>query len=103
MKRTNILLTDKQHKIIKRYSRKEGRTMGELIRNAIDQVYQSKDAIEKRMALALEAYKEGLLSLGRLAEVLGMDPVSTRDYLLEKGIHLRSQDYEDILKDIANA
>jgi len=55
------------------------------------------------MALALEAYKEGLLSLGRLAEVLGMDPVSTRDYLLEKGIHLRSQDYEDILKDIANA
>lgn len=27
MKRTNILLTDKQHKIIKRYSRKEGRTI----------------------------------------------------------------------------
>ena len=103
MKRTNILLTDKQHKIIKRYSRKEGRTMGELIRNAIDQVYQSKDAVEKRMTLALEAYKEGLLSLGRLAEVLGMDPVSTRDYILEKGIPLRSQEYEDILKDIANA
>ena len=77
--------------------------MGELIRNAIDQVYQSKDAVEKRMTLALEAYKEGLLSLGRLAEVLGMDPVSTRDYLLEKGIPLRSQEYEDILKDIANA
>ena len=103
MKRTNILLTDKQHKIIKRYSRKEGRTMGELIRDAIDQVYQSRDAVEKRMDLALEAYKEGLLSLGRVAEVLGMDPVSTRDYLLEKGIPLRSQDYEDILKDIANA
>ena len=103
MKRTNILLTDKQHKFIKRYSRKEGRTMGELIRDAIDQVYQSKDAVEKRMALAMEAYKEGLLSLGRLAEVLGMDPVSTRDYLLENGIPLRSQDYEDILKDIMNA
>jgi len=103
MKRTNILLTDKQHKLIKRYSLKEGRTMGELIRDAIDQVYQSKDAVEKRMALALEAYNEGLLSLGRLAEVLGMDPVSTRDYLLEKGIPLRSQDYEDILKDITNA
>ena len=93
MKRTNILLTDKQHKFIKRYSRKEGRTMGELIR----------DAVEKRMALALEAYNEGLLSLGRLAEVLGMDPVSTRDYLLENGISLQSQDYEDILKDITNA
>ena len=103
MKRTNILLTDKQHKFIKRYSRKEGRTMGELILDAIDQVYQSKDAVEKRMALALEAYNEGLLSLGRLAEVLGMDPVSTRDYLLEKGIPLRYQDYEDILKDITNA
>ena len=103
MKRTNILLTDKQHKLIKRYSLKEGRTMGELIRDAIDQVYQSRDAVEKRMALALEAYKEGLLSLGRLAEVLGMDPVSTRDYLLEKGISLQSQDYEDILKDITNA
>ena len=103
MKRTNILLTDKQHKLIKRYSLKEGRTMGELIRDAIDQVYQSRDAVEKRMALALEAYKEGLLSLGRLAEVLGMDPVSARDYLLENGISLRSQDYEDILKDIMNA
>ncbi len=77
--------------------------MGELIRDAIDQVYQSKDAVEKRMDLAMEAYKEGLLSLGRLAEVLGMDPVSTRDYLFEKGIPLRSQDYEDILKDITNA
>ena len=103
MKRTNILLTDKQHKLIKRYSLKEGRTLGELIRDAIDQVYQSKDAVEKRMALAREAYKEGLLSLGRVAEVLGMDPVSTRDYLLEKGIPLRSQDHEDILKDITNA
>lgn len=77
--------------------------MGELIRDAIDQVYQSRDAVEKRMNLAVEAYKEGLLSLGRLAEVLGMDPVSTRDYLLEKGIPLRSQDYEDIVKDIGNA
>lgn len=103
MKRTNILLTDKQHKIIKRYSRKEGKTMGELIRNAIDQVYQGKDTVENRRALATEAYKEGLLGLGRLAEVLGMDPISTRDYLLENGTPLQAQDYEDILKDIANA
>lgn len=77
--------------------------MGELIRDAIDQVYQSKDAIENRRTLAMEAYKEGLLSLGRLAEVLGMDPLSTRDYLLENGIPVQSQDSDDILKDIANA
>lgn len=103
MKRTNILLTDKQHNIIKRYSSKKGKTMGELIRDAIDQVYQSKDVVERRRSVALEAYKEGLLSLGRLAEVLGMDPVSTRDYLRERGVPLQSQDYEDILKDIRNA
>lgn len=103
MKRTNILLTEKQHKIIKRYSHKEGRTMGDLIRDAIDQVYQSKDTVEKRRDLALEAYREGLLSLGRLSEVLGLDPVSTRDYLHEKGIPIQTQDYEDILKDITNA
>lgn len=79
MKRTNIFLTDKQHQIIKRYSRKEGRT------------------------IALEAYKEGLMSLGRLAEILGLNPVSTRDYLFEKGIAIEAQDYKDILKDIKNA
>ncbi|HBI23922.1 MAG TPA: hypothetical protein DDX84_06955 [Nitrospiraceae bacterium] len=103
MKRTNILLTDKQHDIIKRYSNKKGKTMGELIRDAIDHVYQSKDVVEKRRTVALEAYKEGLLSLGRLSEVLGMDPVSTRDYLIEKGISLQVQHYENILKDVKNA
>ena len=103
MKRTNILLTDKQHDIIKRYSTKEGKTMGELIRDAIDQIYQSKDRVEKRRTVAIEAYKEGILSLGRLSEILGMDPVSTRDYLLEKGIPLQVQNHENIMKDIKNA
>ena len=86
MKRTNILLTEEQHKILKRYAQKETKTMGELVRDAVDQVYQKQDEIERRKHVAIDAYQEGFISLGRLAEILGMDPVTTRNYLRQKKI-----------------
>jgi len=103
MKRTNILLTEEQHKKLKTYAKKEGKTLGKMVRDAVDQTYKKKDSLEKRKQIAINAYKEGFISLGKLAEVLGLDPVSTRIYLKENQIPLQQQDLEDISQDVINA
>lgn len=102
MKRTNIMLSDDQHKKLKRYARREGRTLGGLVRDALDVVYKKKDALEQRRQVAISAYNEGFISLGKLAEVLGLDPVSARNYLTEQGIPIQSQDLKGCLQDSKN-
>lgn len=103
MKRTNIMLTDDQHKKLKASSKREGRTLGELVRGAVDYAYAKKDSIEHRKLVALEAYKEGFISLGKLAETLGLDVVSMRLYLKEHNIPLRTQEPLEIKQDTVNA
>jgi predicted HTH domain antitoxin len=103
MKRTNIMLSDEQHKKLKRYAKREGRTLGGLVRDALDVVYKKKDAIEQRRQVALSAYNEGFISLGKLAEVLGLDPVSARNYLKEQGIPIQSQNLKECAQDSKNA
>lgn len=103
MKRTNIMLTDEQHKILKAYSRKAGKTLGELVREALNATYKKKDRIEHAKQIAIEAYKEGFISIGKLSEILGVDIVSLRLYLKEHGIPLKTQDREEIYKDAVNA
>jgi len=103
MKRTNIMLDEKQLKKLKEYARAEGRTMGHLVREAVDRSYERKDPLEERRGVAVRAYEEGLISLGKLAEVLGLDPVSTRSYLKERGIRLRVQDISAVTRDAVQA
>ena len=103
MKRTNIMLDDDQHKRLKLYAKKEGRTLGGLVRDALDVVYKKKDALEQRRQVAMGAFQEGFISLGKLAEVLGLDPVSARVYLKELGIAIPSQNREELKKDADNA
>jgi predicted HTH domain antitoxin len=103
MKRTNIMLTENQHKTIKAYARKEGKTLGNMVRDALDVVYKKKDILERRKQTALNADGEGLISLGKLAEILGLDPVSTRPYLKDLGIPLQVQDRRGAAGDAADA
>ena len=103
MKRTNIMLSDDQHKKLKRYAKREGRTLGGLVRDALDVVYKKKDRLEQRRQVAISAYSEGFISLGKLAEVLGLDPVSTRNYLKNHGIPIQSQDLQRLIQDSENA
>ncbi len=103
MKRTNIMLSDDQHKKLKRYAKSEGRTLGGLVREALDIVYKKKDKLEQRRQVAISAFGEGFISLGKLAEVLGLDPVSARNYLKERGISIQSQDLREIAQDSKNA
>ena len=103
MKRTNIMLTEDQHKTIKAYARKEGKTLGNMVRDALDVVYKKKDVLERRRQTALDAYREGLISLGKLAEILGLDPVSARLYLKDLGIPVQAQDKSGAAGDAAGA
>ena len=103
MKRTNILLKDDQHKKLKLYAKREGATLGELVRDAVDVVYKKKDPLEQRREVALSAYREGFISLGKVAEVLGLDPVSARDYLRGRGISVSGQDVGELTSDAKNA
>jgi predicted HTH domain antitoxin len=103
MKRTNIMLTENQHKTIKAYARKEGKTLGSMVRDALDVVYKKKDILERRKQTALNAYGEGLISLGKLAEILGLDPVSARLYLKDLGVPLQVQDRSGAARDAADA
>lgn len=97
------MLSDDQHKELKRYAKREGRTLGGLVRDALDVVYKKKDKLEQRRQVAISAYNEGFISLGKLAEVLGLDPVSARNYLKEHGILIQSQDLKDLALDSKNA
>jgi predicted HTH domain antitoxin len=103
MRRTNIMMKDDQLKKIKLYAKKEGTTVGALVRDALDTVYGKKDALAERKKVALSAYLEGFISLGKLAEVLGLDPVSARNYLREHGLPVHSQEGEELKRDAENA
>lgn len=103
MKRTNIMLDEDQHKKLKLYARKERTTLGGLVREALDVVYRRNDAVERRRQVAISAYEEGFISLGKLAEVLGLDPVSARNYLRERRISVHTQSLPEPAKDVKNA
>jgi predicted HTH domain antitoxin len=97
------MLSDEQHKKLRRYAQKKGRTLGGLVRDALDIVYKKKDRLEQRRQVAINAYNEGFISLGKLAEILGLDPVSARNYLKEKGIPIQTLDLEAVTEDLKNA
>jgi predicted HTH domain antitoxin len=99
MKRTNVLLTEGQHKAVKAYAKREGKTLGRMVREALDAAYQKKDPLERRKETALAAYSEGFISLGKIAEVIGLDPVSARVYLKEAGVPLQVQDADEVDRD----
>ena len=103
MKRTNILLTESQHKSVKAYAKREGKTLGRMVREALDVAYQKKDLLERRKETAIAAYREGFISLGKIAEVLGLDPVSARIYLKNAGIPPLAQDGSEVARDADNA
>jgi predicted HTH domain antitoxin len=74
-----------------------------MVREALDVAYQKKDPLERRKETAVAAYREGFISLGKLAEVLGLDPVSARIYLRQAGVPPLVQDADEIGRDAENA
>lgn len=102
MIRTNVMLTPHQHITLKQMAASMHRTLGELVRDAIDSTFTT-DTVECRHQVALDAYREGLISLGKLAQSLGVDPPTARGYLKECGIQQTVQGVDEITTDAANA
>ena len=102
MIRTNIMLTPHQHSYLKEQAHLNHRTIGELVRDAVDSAFLLNSA-EHRRQVALAAYQEGFISIGKLAETLGLDPASTRLFLKNSGVVQITQELSDIPADAANA
>jgi predicted HTH domain antitoxin len=102
MIRTNVMLTPHQHMTLKQMATAMHSTLGELVRDAIDSSITT-DTVERRHQVALAAYREGFISLGKLAESLGVDPLTARGYLKERGLQQLVQGADEIMTDAANA
>lgn len=97
------MLSEGQYRKLKSYAKKERKTLGWLVREAVDTAYKKENSLERRKSIAIDAYKEGLISLGKLSEILGIDPVSTRLYLKEHKIPVNVQESYEIEQDAVNA
>ena len=81
MKRTQIQLPDELHRKLLKQAKARKTSMGDLILQAVERLCAPR--LDK---LALAAYRNGLISLGKLAELSGSDPTRALDLLREKGI-----------------
>jgi predicted HTH domain antitoxin len=74
------------------------------LRDAIDSTFTT-DSVERRHKVALAAFAEGFISLGKLAEALGVDLLTARNYLQVRGIdpQTQMQTVDEIMADAANA
>lgn len=62
-------------------------TVGELVRQAVQTCYQTEWlGLTATQRQALEAYRGGYVSIGKLAETLGLTPLKAREWLNERGI-----------------
>ena len=61
--------------------------VGELVRQAVQTCYQTEWlGLTAAQRQALEAYRGGFVSIGKLAETLGLTPLKAREWLNERGI-----------------
>ena len=50
MKRTQLYLDEEEHKILKGLSRKTGKSIGQLVREAVDELYCGNKILEKPLS-----------------------------------------------------
>ena len=84
---------------LKALSRKRATSVGELVRQAVISCYQL-DLIDlgEKQRRAVEAFQGGYISLGKLAEEMGMNIWDTRKWLEEHDIPQKNSFLEDDVK-----
>ncbi len=81
MKRTQILLPEELHRTLRKQAQVRKMSVGELVRQAVERAY-----VVRLDEMALVAYRNGLISLGKLAGFSGTDPARALDLLRERGL-----------------
>jgi len=72
---------------LKELARKQGRTMGDMVREAVVSCYQPHlSSLNQSQRRALQAYQGGYISLGKLAGAMGMHILEMREWLNDHGI-----------------
>ena len=86
---------------LKALSRKRETSVAELVRQAVLSCYQLELLnLNEKQRRAVEAFQGGYISLGKLAEEMGMDVWDTRKWLIEHEIAQNNSFLED---DVNNA
>lgn len=81
---------------LKRLAKIRGMTVSELIRQALFICYQPDlGGLSDRQRQALEAYRGGFISLGKLSELMGRSPVEMQQWLYEHKIPQNTAFSED--------
>lgn len=76
---------------LKRMASAQGKSKGQLVREAISACYQtSSEDLPLRHRQALEAYQGGFISLGKLARAFGIHVLEMRRWLSARGIDQRN-------------
>lgn len=89
------------HEGLKNLGKSRDMTVSELIRYALFACYQfDLLGLSDRQKQALEAYRGGFISLGKLSELMGQSPIEMRQWLKEHHIVQNNTFSED---DISNA
>ena len=72
---------------LKSLAKHKGQTMGELVRQALSSCYQADLAgLTAPQRQAFEAWRGGFISLGKLAQAMGLAPLAMRGWLAEHGV-----------------
>ena len=84
---------------LKALSRKRETSVGELVRQAVLSCYQLDLLnLNEKQRRAVEAFQGGYISLGKLAEEMGMNVWNTRKWLMEHDIPQNNSFFEDDVK-----
>jgi predicted HTH domain antitoxin len=84
---------------LKELARKRETSVGELIRQAVNSCYQVELAnLNQKQRRAVEAFQGGYISLGKLAEEMGMNVWNTRKWLAEHDISQNNSFFENDVK-----
>lgn len=86
---------------LKRLAKNRSSTVSELIRQALVACYQiDLLGLPDNQKQALEAYRGGFISLGKLSELMGLSPLKMREWLNEHQIPQNNSFSQD---DVRNA
>ena len=86
---------------LKQIAKKREVSVGALIREAVTSCYQTElSGLPEAQRRALEAYRGGFISLGKLSGIMGMQVLTLRNWLLEHNIPQNNSFTED---DVRNA
>ena len=97
----HIKVTPEVANALKVLSKKRETSVGELVRQAVHSCYQLEMLnLTEKLRRAVEAFQGGYISLGKLAEEMGMNIWDTRKWLIEHDIAQNNSFLED---DVSNA